>query len=77
MTRRKDILFLLTMLSALGFASTSWLWHHYVNLFISIPFGALSLTGWIYGRRMDDRPSRYLVLPILWLIGICAAFWPW
>ncbi|MEY4885094.1 MAG: hypothetical protein RL151_403, partial [Bacteroidota bacterium] len=27
MTRRKDILFLLTMLSAMGFASTSWLWN--------------------------------------------------
>lgn len=77
MTRRKDLLFLLTLLSSLGFASTSWLWHHYANLFISIPFGTLSLTGWIYGRKSDDRPTRYLILPILWLIGICAAFWPW
>lgn len=77
MTRRKDILFLLTMLSAMGFASTSWLWNHYVNLCISIPFAALSMTGWVYGRKMDDRPARYLFLPLIWVIGLCAAFWPW
>ena len=76
MTRRKDLLFLLTLLSAVGFASTSWLWHHYANLFISIPFGVLSLTGWISGRKSDDHPRRYRWLPLLWLLGCFLAFLP-
>jgi len=77
MTRRKDYLFLLSLLSALGFASTSWLWQHYANLFVSIPFAVLSLTGWILGRKSDDHPRRYHWLPLLWLVGCCAALWPW
>jgi hypothetical protein len=76
MTRRKDYLFLLAFLSALGFALTSRLWDHYTNLFVSIPFGVLSLTGWIYGRRNDDRSIRYRFLPLIWLLGIIAACWP-
>lgn len=76
MTRRKDILFLLAILCAVGFASTSWLWDHYLNLFVSIPFGVVSFTAWNHGRKNDDRPFRYGLLPLIWLLGIFAACWP-
>lgn len=57
-----NILFAVALLFAVWFAITSWAWGYLANLFISFPFGLISLLLVIVGKNYDPEKERYTIV---------------
>lgn len=56
-----NIYYILGLLFAIWFALTAWVWPYYANLFISLPFGLLSLLFYVQGKKVDTKDRKSVV----------------
>ena len=68
-----NILYFCALLCAVWFLLTSWVWTYYSNLFLSLPFGLLSLILWNAGRQKDENKARYRSLIFILAAGVVAS----
>jgi hypothetical protein len=61
--------FFASLICAIWFAVTGYLWVYYANFIISFPFAGLSLLCWHYGKKIDPNPKRYNIVFIVLGIG--------
>ncbi|MBS1517856.1 MAG: hypothetical protein JSS91_07200 [Bacteroidetes bacterium] len=67
---KSNIFFYLSVILAVWFLLTAWLWTYYINLFFSLPFGLLSLLFWYLGKKVDERKSRYKITLLILMNGV-------
>lgn len=66
MERNYNFYFYPSLFCAIWFLLTSYAWTYFANVFISFPFGILSLYLWNQGRKKDNRKNRYK--PVGWIL---------
>jgi hypothetical protein len=64
-----NIYFYSSVILAVWFALTSWVWVYYANLIYSLPFGLLSILFLYIGKKGDTDSGRYKVPAIILTIG--------
>jgi len=67
---KANLYFFTSLILAIWFALTSYIWTYLANLIISLPFGIISLLLWRKGKEMDSRPKRYKIIAVTLVIGI-------
>lgn len=65
----KNTLFIPALICAIFFVLTSWVWAYNAALFISLPFGLISVMLWDRGRKTDARRERYKWVLYLLIFG--------
>ncbi|MEO6759144.1 MAG: hypothetical protein ABIO24_06795 [Saprospiraceae bacterium] len=65
---KSDVLFTLSLLSAIWFAFMGVFWVYWAALFIAYPFGILSYLLWRPIRK-EDR-FRTKIIPVVLLVGL-------
>jgi hypothetical protein len=70
---RHNVFYYIALLSAVWFLVTSPMWAYMVNIYISFPFGLLSLWIWNYGKNKDVRKERYKIIAVVLLLGVVVA----
>jgi len=64
-----NIYFYTSVILAIWFALTSWVWVYYANLMYSLPFGLLSILFLYLGKKGDTNSGRYKVPAVILTIG--------
>jgi len=67
--QKLDVYFSISMVCAIWFALTSWLWVYYMNVVLSFPFAILSLLLWHRGKKYDSKRKRYKAIPNILILG--------
>ncbi|CAN5875332.1 hypothetical protein BH11BAC7_BH11BAC7_11840 [soil metagenome] len=64
-----NIYFYVALICAIWFLLTSWFWVYYANVFISFPFGLLSLILWYKGKKIG-KEKRFNFVAVLLISGV-------
>lgn len=67
--KKSLIYYTLTLVFALWFMLTSFIWVYYINLFLSFPFGIISFLLWLKIQKKVTKTKRLLILYML-IIGV-------
>ncbi|MBL7767078.1 MAG: hypothetical protein JNJ58_13340 [Chitinophagaceae bacterium] len=68
LTTKSNLYFYLSLVTAIWFLLTSYVWTYLANLFISFPVGLMSLGLWYLGRKTGVKSDRFK-----WPVGIVIA----
>ena len=65
-----DIMFTLALILAIWFAFVGTVWVYWMALIFGYPAGLISLGLWNVGRKTDQKPKRYKIIPIVLGFGL-------
>lgn len=65
MRTRVTLFFSLSMLCAVVFLLTSWIWVYYINLIIGVPSGLMAF--WLWRKTAGQMQSAARMIPV-WLL---------
>jgi hypothetical protein len=66
---KANLYFFTSLILAIWFALTSFIWTYLANMAISLPAAYFSMKLWKTGKDIDTRPKRYKIIKILLVIG--------
>ncbi len=65
---KNDVLFILSLLSAIWFALLAWIWVYLAALIFAYPIGILSFILWLLIRKENKKRTK--IIPIVLSIGL-------
>ena len=68
-----SVCFVLSILMALWFGLTSWVWYGGANLIFSYPAGMFSLLLWALGKEYDPDVKRYKLTLAMLITGLISS----
>jgi hypothetical protein len=69
--RKNDILYIISLITAVWFSLSGMLWVYWGALFIAYPFGLLSFFIWL--RIRNEKRLRTKFIPGILLVGLTAS----
>jgi hypothetical protein len=72
-TTRHNVFYYIALVSSIWFLVSCPVWTYLANVYISFPFGLLSLWILNYGKSRDERKERYKIIYVILVIGSIVA----
>jgi hypothetical protein len=66
---KANFYFILSLVLAIWFALTSFIWVYLANMVISLPAAYISMRLWKKGKDIDNKPKRYKIINVILVIG--------
>ncbi|MCB0506914.1 MAG: hypothetical protein R2739_03990 [Chitinophagales bacterium] len=67
---KANFYFIVSLIGAIWFAITSYLWMYYANIFISFPVGILAFFCWYKGKKIEGNSLRFKIILSIMLAGV-------